>query len=203
MLPLPAPLADLRPHCHLLELPAGQPLMSPGQSCQGFIWLLSGQIRVSLLGRQGRDVELYRLNEGDSCVLTTSCLFGNSPFPATAVTTRPSRLLLLPEAEFNRALERSPPFRRLVFASLGERLAALMAQIDSIAFDSLDSRLARALLAQGHDELAITHEQLAHSIGSAREVVSRRLGHFARQGWLSLSRGHIRLLNADALRRLL
>ncbi|OXS14234.1 Crp/Fnr family transcriptional regulator [Zobellella denitrificans] len=203
MTTLPAPLADLRQYCHQLELPAGQQLMSPGQACQGFIWVLSGQVAVSLLGRQGRDVELYRLNPGDSCVLTTSCLFGNSPFPATAATTRPCRLLLLPEAEFNRALEQSPSFRRLVFASLGERLAALMAQIESIAFDSIDSRLARALLAPGHDELAVTHEQLAQRIGSAREVVSRRLSHFSRQGWLSLSRGHIRLLNADALRRLL
>ncbi|WP_375055781.1 hypothetical protein [Zobellella sp. DQSA1] len=76
MTTLPAPLADLRQRCQTLALPAGQQLMSSGQSCQGFIWLLSGQIAASLLGRQGGDVELYRLNDNDSCVLTTSCLLG-------------------------------------------------------------------------------------------------------------------------------
>jgi CRP/FNR family transcriptional regulator len=183
----------------LLRLPAGTPLFGAGSPCTQFPFVLEGTIRVSKAG-EGRELQLYRVGPGESCVLTSSCLVGCSDYPAAGVTETETQLVVLPRAAFDALMASHAPFRQYVFSLFAERLADLMGLVEAVAFHKLDRRVAGALLGRGHT-VAITHQQLADEIGSVREIVTRVLKGFADQGWVRLGRGAIEIADAAALRR--
>jgi CRP/FNR family transcriptional regulator len=113
-------------------------------------------------------------------------------------TTRPSTLLLIPPPVFNQWLE-APAFRNEVLGLFAERMADLTGLIDAVAFRKLDQRLAAALLGRGQD-IGITHQQLADELGTVREIVTRLLRRFEREGWVELAREHIHIIDSAALR---
>jgi len=100
-------------------------------------------------------------------------------------------------------MDRSAPFRAFVFAAFAERLQSMMHLLERVAFQRIEGRLAAALLDLARDGAVMaTHQDLAVRIGSAREVVSRRLDAFQRQGLVTTDRGLVRLDDMTALRRL-
>jgi CRP/FNR family transcriptional regulator len=154
--------------------------------------------------RQGDECGQYLLGAGDSCVLTTACLFGKTRYPAEGVTESAVTALTLPAGVFHRALQDSGAFREFVFQSFTSHLASVIALVEEVAFGRLDSRLARHLL-QHCDAGGIvrtTHQTLATELGSSREVISRLLKELEIQGKLALQRGSIRLLDSAALQQL-
>ncbi|HHM06019.1 MAG TPA: Crp/Fnr family transcriptional regulator [Gammaproteobacteria bacterium] len=201
--PADAALAQLMATARPLVAPADAVVFSPGTPCQSYLLVLQGSVRVSLSAENGREIVLYRVRAGESCILTTSCLLGATRYPAVGITETETTALSLPLAAFNRALEGSAAFRRFVFARLGERLAAVIARMEEVAFRSIDSRLAAALLAfsEATPELRLTHQSLATELGTAREVISRHLKRFEEQGWVRLGRGTITVLDRAALAR--
>ena len=184
----------------LAQVPAGATLFEEGQPCRGFPLVLSGSVRVARGSPGGRQLELYRVNPGELCVVSTSCLFGSVPLSAYGQSTEATELLLLSPAGFARwsAHER---FRRYVFGIFADRLADLMALAEAVAFQRLDQRLAHALLGHG-DVVRATHQGLADELGTVREIVTRLLKRFEREGWVSLSRERIEVLDPRALRSL-
>ena len=90
-------------------------------------------------------------------------------------------------------------FRNEVLGLFASRMADLTSLIDAVAFHKLDQRLAAALLGHGQ-VLSRTHQDLADELGSVREVVTRLLRRFEREGWLALSREHIHIKDSAALR---
>lgn len=182
-----------------LRLPAGTPMFGEGSPCRQFPLVLEGSIRVSK-SSEGRELQLYRVMPGESCVLTGGCLVGGRDYPATGVIEQDARLVVLPKPVFDELLATHAPFRQYVFSLFAERLTELMALVEAVAFHKLDRRLAGALL--GHGRLvAITHQQLADEVGSVREIVTRVLRSFADQGLVRLSRGSVEVLDAGGLRR--
>jgi len=137
---------------------------------------------------------------GELCLVSSACLFRGLPLSAQGLTTRPTRLLLISPEIFRRWLE-TPRFRDEVLGLFAERMADLTSLIEAIAFHKLDQRLARALLGRGQD-LALTHQALADELGTVREMVTRLLRRFEREGWVLLAREHIHILNSAALRAL-
>ena len=201
-------LAEILDGARVVTLDAAHPVFAGGSPCESYLLVLDGAVRVQLLAANGREVTLYRVASGDSCVLTTSCLLGGDDYPADAVTETPVRALALPRADFERALDASRSFRRFVFEGLGERLSALMRRMDEVAFGDIDVRLAGVLL--GHAaagsggspvRLSVTHQALAAELGSAREVISRHLKRFESHGWVALGRGTIEVLDREGLVR--
>lgn len=188
----------------LVTLPAGARVFRPGDPCRHFLMLLEGAVRVQVVSEGGREIVLYRIGPGETCILTTACLFAGEPYPAEGVTETDVRAAALPLALFHETLAGSDGFRRFVFASFGERVAALLLLVQEVAFGRMDVRLAQRLLRLGGADgaLAATHQQLAAELGSAREVVSRLLKEFERHGWVRLSRGQIELLDREGLNRL-
>jgi CRP/FNR family transcriptional regulator len=183
----------------LLALPAGTPLFGDGTVCRQFPLVLEGSIRVSKLAA-GRELQLYRVTPGESCVLTSSCLVGGRDYPATGVVESDARLVVLPKPVFDGLMATHPPFRQYVFGLFAERLADLMVLVEAVAFHKLDRRLASELL--GHGRLVdMTHQQLADSVGSVREIVTRVLRSFADQGMVRLGRGSVEVLDAAGLRK--
>jgi CRP/FNR family transcriptional regulator len=185
----------------VLQVERGKELFAPGSSCQGFVLLLEGVVRVSLTGESGRRLLLYRVAPGQTCVQTTLCLMGGLDYTAEGVAETDLRLTIVPPPLFERLLRESPDFARFVFERFGTRLAEMTRLIETIAFLRVDARLAAALLARaGADsELSATHQDLAEDIGAAREVVSRQLAEFQRAGLLRLGRARIALTDRAGL----
>ncbi len=199
---LPAALCRsvLASQAQAVDVPAGQTLFEEGTPCRGFPLLLQGEVRVARGSPQGRSLELYRVQPGELCVASTSCLFGQSTLVAHGVTVLPTRLVLLTPAGFEQWVAVAA-FRRHVFGVFADRLADLMALAEAVAFQRLDQRLAAALLGHG-PVIAATHQVLADELGTVREIVTRLLRRFERSGWLRLGRERIEIADAAALRQL-
>lgn len=180
------------------RVPAGTTLFDVTQPCRGFPLVIEGEIKVLRRSAEGRSLELYRVVAGEICLVSSASLFGHTTMTATGVTTRPTRLSLIPPATFFRWLEHAA-FRESVLGLYAERMAELGLLIDAVAFRRLDQRLAGALLGHGR-EIATTHQALAEELGTVREIVTRLLHRFEREGWITLSREHILILDSAALR---
>jgi CRP/FNR family transcriptional regulator len=188
----------------VVRLPPGTVTFRQGDACQNYVMVVGGSIRVQKITEAGREIVLYRVEPGDTCVLTTSCLFGGTRYPAEGITESEVEAAVLPLKEFHEAVASSDGFRKFVFTSFGERMAELMLLVEAIAFGRVDVRLAERLLALGGNgaRITTTHQQLAAELGTAREVVSRLLKEFERHGWLRLSRGQIEITDRAALTQL-
>lgn len=197
----PQARAQLLASAQPIAAPAGTVLFRPGDACERFVMLRSGRVRVQLLSGTGHEIVLYRVNAGETCVITTSCLMAHESYSAEGIADGPVEALLVPLATFESLLGTSPVFRGFVMAAFGARLAELMHRIDDVAFRPIDARLAERLLAVAADPITTTHQALAVELGTAREVVSRRLKAFERDGLVALGRGAIELRDREALRR--
>jgi CRP/FNR family transcriptional regulator len=195
-LPLQARLAS---EARQMVAPAGTVLFDERQPCQGFPLVLTGAIRVAKLAANGRELPLYRVLPGESCIITSSCLLGHIDYNARGVAEGDTTLLLLPRPLFDDLLAQTP-FRDFVFKLFSERIVELMQLIEEVAFRKLDQRLANLLLGKGR-QLHTTHQQLADELGSVREMVSRLLKGFADQGLVRLGREQIEILDAGGLRK--
>jgi len=194
-------LRELLGQGRLREVKAGTRIFDAGQPCEAFPLLLEGSIRVSKIGANGREIQLYRVLPGEACVLTSGCLLGNVPYDARGVAESDARIVSLPTAAFAKLLSDEGEFRKYVFSLFSERLAELMQLVEAVAFRRLDRRLAELLLGRGK-HVHITHQQLAEELGSVREIVTRLLKGFADQGLVSLGREHIEILSARRLREI-
>ena len=183
-----------------LNLPAGTVVFDEQQTCQGFPLLTAGAIRVVKQAANGRELPLYRVLPGESCIITSSCLLGHMDYNARGITEGETTLALLPRPLFNLLLAQSG-FRDFIFQLFAERMAELMQLVEEVAFRKLDQRLANLLLGKGR-MLQTTHQQLADELGSVREMVSRLLKGFADQGLVRLGREQIEIIDAAGLRRM-
>ncbi|WFP50483.1 Crp/Fnr family transcriptional regulator [Methylomonas sp. EFPC3] len=198
-----AVVAQLMAAATLVTVPAGQQVFYPGQACENYLLLLSGSVKAQILSADGREVLLYRVLPGDSCVLTTSCLLGDSAYPAEGYTESDISAFAIPAHVFHRCLQQSAFFREFVFRNFSGRLADVIKRMAALSFASIDQRLAQTLLAEKTNPIRKTHQELALELGSVREVVSRHLKRFESLGWLNLSRGSIEIVDAAALRDML
>ena len=194
-----AQLGTLKP----MDVPAGTALFHPGDAVKGFVLVLSGRVDVFLTGPSGRDILLYSVEPGQSCVQSTLGVMGGDDYTGEAVTARDSRVVLIPRDLFLTLMEASPAFRRFVFAAFAGRLQTMMHLLEKVAFQRVEARLAEALLSRAEDDvLSATHAEIATLIGSAREVVSRRLDALERRGIVALRRGEVEILDGQTLREL-
>jgi CRP/FNR family transcriptional regulator, anaerobic regulatory protein len=182
-----------------MRVPAGTLLFDDHQPCEGFPFVVEGSVRVLKAAPNGRELPLYRVAAGETCVISSSCLLGQEDYNARGVTESDTLLMLLPKAVFEGLLA-EPGFRAFIFHLFAERIADLMQIIEEVAFHKLDQRLAALLLGKGR-VLHTTHQQLADELGSVREIVSRLLKGFAAQGLVKMSREQIEILDAAGLRR--
>jgi CRP/FNR family transcriptional regulator len=180
-----------------VEAPSGTVFFDVDTPCSLFLLVTRGSVRVFRPGPE-REIYLYSVERGQSCILTVSCLLGNSAYPARGVVEEDVVGYVIPRPVFADLLDRSTDFRHLIFDLFGERMTNLMTLIEEISFRRLDQRLA-GLLAERPGLIETTHQQLAAELGSVREVVSRILKQFEKQGWVQLTRGSIQILDRPAL----
>ncbi|MDH5764483.1 MAG: Crp/Fnr family transcriptional regulator [Gammaproteobacteria bacterium] len=187
----------------LMEIPANTELLSTTTTCDNFILMLEGRVRVFQTAPDGRELTLYRIEPGGMCVLSLNSMLKEQPLNAYAVTETTIKALVMPASDFNYSMNTSVTFRNYVITTLTSRLCESMQLIQSTAFDNLNMRLACMLggLFERNQGaiLGITHQELAHELGTTREVISRILKEFEKQGCIVLSRGKIQLASAQGL----
>jgi CRP/FNR family transcriptional regulator len=193
-------LADLGALVAPMQVPAGTVLFNENSACQGFPLVLEGEVKVSRQSGDGRSLELYRVVPGELCLVSSASLFRLQPMSAQGITTKAGTMMMIPPDIFKRWLE-TPDFRNEVLGLFAERMADLTSLIDAVAFHKLDRRLAAALLGHGQ-QLVTTHQTLANELGTVREIVTRLLRRFEREGWVTLGREQIQIVNGPALRAL-
>jgi len=187
---------------NLVTFAAGRQLFYPGSHCENYLLVLSGTVKVQIMSENGREVLLYHVRSGDSCVLTTSCLLSGDSYPAEGITESEVTAFAMSSHAFYRCIEQSAFFREFVFKNFSSRLSNLIGRMEAVVFDTIDQRICKVLLASGEKIIVKTHHELAYELGTAREVVSRHLKNFENYGWLSLKRGTIDIINHEALGRI-
>lgn len=177
-----------------------------GQECTGVILVKSGCLRVYLLSETGKEVTLYRLNPGDICMLSASCVLQSITFDVFVDAEEDSECLVTASSAFSAVAENHPAVKIFALETAVSRFSDVMWVMQQILFMNFDRRLAIFLLDEmartGDDTLHLTHEQIARNMGSAREVVSRMLKYFSSEGMTDVSRKGIKILNKQALQQL-
>lgn len=182
------------------NLPKGMPIFRPGDRAIGFAVVLQGRIEVHLTGPSGREILLYAVEPGQSCIQTTLGLMGDAPYTGEAIAATDCTVVMIPAAQFRALMDASAAFRSHVFRAFAARMTEMTTLLERVAFTRVEQRLAAQLLALAQNGTVLaTHAELAARIGSAREVVSRRLDALARSGVLRLERGQITLTDPAAL----
>lgn len=198
----PVALEVLSKYARVVEAPVGTIGYHEGAACNAYVMRLAGKSRVYKMSTSGREILLYRVAAGETCVITTTCLLGNSDYPASTIVEEAIRDVIIPAAAFNQMMIDSKVFRTFVMTNYGALISDLIVLLDEVAFHSLDARLAKVLLDANSTQITRTHQQIADELGTAREVVSRQLKRLEVKGAVSLGRGSIEVVNRSSLEKL-
>ena len=185
----------------LARIPAGRDVFVEGDRADAIALLISGVVRVYKIGENGREITLYRFGLGQSCILTANAILSRQAFPAIATVEQDAEAVMIPAESFREWIRRYDLWRDFVFDLLGQRLVSVLQIVDEVLFRRLDARVATLLLERGRDQnpIEITHQQIAAELGSSREVISRVVESFAREGVVRPGRGTIEILDGESL----
>lgn len=195
-------LRAVKAQATLISLPANTTICHQGKTCEHLPILVNGRARVYKVSENGKEITLYRIAAGESCVLTASCIMSDLSFPAIAVTETECDALVFPAHVTTQWFDEFPVWRQFIFKMVSARLASILTVIDEVAFQRMDSRLANYLINTAGDEDTIhtTHQQIADELGTAREVITRLLKDLEAENRISLRRGEIQLLDKAGLK---
>ncbi len=186
------------------HIPAGHTIAETGSECSQLALVVSGSVRVYKLAAKGREITLYRIKEGDSCVLTASCLMSATPFPAIAESETELDAIIIPAESAKIWMTQHQPWGNFVFGLISRRLAEVITVLENVTFQRMDVRIATYLveMASNDSRLNITHHEIAADLGTSREVVSRSLKDFDKHGWISMGRGELTIEDMPQLQSL-
>lgn len=181
-------------------------LYSGDEECLGLILVRSGTIRAFIVSESGREITLYRLLQGDICLFSASCIMNSIQFKINLEMEEDVETYIVKPTPYEQLITQSTLLSNYTSEIMSSRFSEVMWTLEQILFKSMDSRIAQFLLEQSAmqdtDTLALTHEQVARNLGSAREVVTRLLKYFQEEKYVKLTRGKIELLNKRALNKL-
>lgn len=174
--------------------------------CSGILIIKQGTLRIYTLSEQGKEITLYRLNTGDICILSASCVIRDITFDIYIDTLTDCQLIQILPCAFARVMQENIHLEALTYKLATQRLCTVTWAMQQMIFTSFDKRLAEFLLNEsrstGSDEINMTHEQIAKLMGTAREVVTRMLKYFSNENYVQLMRGKVKVLNKQALEKL-
>ena len=187
----------------LRAIPKGTVIHNGSMSCTGIILVKSGQMRTYMLSDEGREITLYRLFEGDMCLLSAPCMIRSIQFDVTVETEKDTEVWIIPPNVYQQVMEQSAPLACYTLELMATRFSEVMWLMEQVMWKSLDKRLAAFLLEESaiedSDTLKLTHETIANHLGSPREVITRMLRYFQSEGIVRLSRGAVTITDAAAL----
>ena len=183
----------------------GEMIHSCTGECLGLIAVQTGKIRAYMTSEDGREIALYRLYEGDACVLAASCVIRQITFDVQLVADVDTELLVLNAHAFSQLSKQNVYVECCMYKLATERFSDVMWSMQQLLFTSFDKRLAQHLWdesQQGREPILATHEQLAKDTGAVRETVTRMLRSFAEDGMVKLGRGTVTITDRDKMKKL-
>jgi len=185
---------------------AGQNVHSASHECIGVLLIKSGELRTYIMSEDGREVTLFRVSSGDTCILSASCVLQSISFDVFVDAVSDTEVLIISASYFEKLMRQNVHAENFTLKISVELFSEVMWTMEQILFMSFDKRLAIFLLDEasktGSSTLTLTHEQIAKYMGSAREVVSRMLKCFEKEGLVSLSRGTVAITDKEKLREM-
>lgn len=198
---------ELRTNAVERSYPAGSMIFDSSSECLGFVYVISGRLRTYMMSDDGREVTLFRLNAGDCCILSASCVIKEISFDSYMGAEEDTKIMVINAGAVSRLSKQNIYFRCFTYELATRRFSAAMKTMDNLLFLKLEGRLASFLLSEyertGMQEIKMTHEQVAQHINSAREVVARTLKRFVQDELVDVKRGVIILKDLDGLKALL
>ena len=185
-----------------LTLSTGAYLFREGEECRALAFVASGSVRIFRTGEAGREITLYHVEDGQSCLVNMLSVLVGKPAVATARSEVLTEGVIIPGAAVRDWVVASDLIRAYAIETMAERLIAFMTLFEEVAFGKMDARLAAFLLQrfQLRPFVAATHEEIAAELGTAREVVSRLLKDLATAGAIEVGRGRLELRDETILR---
>ena len=172
-------------------------LVRPGNECAYLPFVLKGALRIYKTSETGKELTLYRIEEGESCILTATCILSGGSFPAMAEAEGATEVMLLPARLLVSLVEEHAEWRKFVFGLYSQRLEIVLALVEEVAFHHVDARIAAYLVRTAGSRQKVvdrTHAEIASELGTSREVVTRILKDFESAGLIATLRGRIRIL---------
>ena len=198
----PGLLAAIEKHAVFLTFQKGEVLLGQGDDIAAIPLLLSGTIKVIREDITDREIMVYTIQPGESCVLSLSSMLTSNKSKITAMVEEPSEAMILPGNLVRRWMREYEEWMNYVFHLFDKRLSDVLSLVDGLSFRSIEQRLWQHLQAKANvgpgREVRLTHQELALELGTVREVVSRILKNMEREGRIKLSRGRIELLGVEA-----
>lgn len=183
----------------------GEIIHSANEECSGLLIIKSGQLRAYILSDEGREITVYRLFDRDICLFSASCVIRSVQFDITVSAQKDTELYIIP-AKIYKSITEESAAANFTNELMADRFSEIMWLIEQIMWKSLDRRVAAFLLeetaVENTESLKITHEAIANHLGSSREVITRMLRYFQKEGLVKLSRGQITVTDAEGLRSL-
>lgn len=191
-------------YAYLMSFSKGEVVHARSQGdCLGAVMVLSGSLCASMISDDGRQIMLYRLQKGETCVFSAQCVLNLLSYEAVVEGEEDGTALVVPVIALSVIMKNVHVQNAMNRLAL-KRCSQIMHSLESVLFSRVDKRLAQCLVREaekhGKMEVHLTHEQLARDISSAREVVSRTLSHFTREGLIQVGRGTIIILDPEGLR---
>ncbi len=172
-------------------------------NCIGLFYVLKGQLRTYIVSEDGKEITLYRLVEGDTCVMGAKCMVRNISFDIHIDAEEDSAIALVPAKVYEQLGEQNIHVKNFTLELVAARFSEVMWVLEQRVFTNMGKRLRDMLLDRASlskDEyINVTHEQLANDLGSAREVVTRLLRQFQSDGLIKLFRNKIEILDYTKL----
>lgn len=182
------------------SIEAGGTILREGQVCTSLPFVIEGLIRIFKISDQGREITLYRIESGQSCILSAGCAVGTDSFPATVVAEKPTKAAFMPHPTVRRLYAESASFRDFMLGQYAHRMEEVIELVEEIAFRKVDERLHQWLVESADSTpgglVEATHQELADHMGSSREVISRILKDWEERRLVELFRGSLRVLPA-------
>lgn len=198
---------QLKTSSYIRDYEPGSFVHSRSEECLGILIVLTGQLRTYIQSEEGREVTLFRLGPGEVCTLSAACMMQEITFDIFIESTAASTLLITGASGIHRLMEANIYAENYIYRQTAERFSDVMWSMGQLLFSSFDKRLAAYLADEyvklGSDVISTTHEQIAKNLGTAREVVSRMLKYFEKEGLVALGRGTITIKNVSGLKKLL
>ncbi len=196
----PADREIVKKNLRISEVSSGTVLFD-STSCKGVLIVIKGIVRVYIMSDEGREITLYRLFENDVCTLSISCLMGTMPMQAMIKTDTDCTIAALSNDVFADIHKNNPKIQQLMLTTMNARLNDVMWVVEQVAFRGMDRRIGEFLLTRPSMVIYATHEEISAELGTAREVVSRMLKYFERNGYIELSRGKLKVTDPDGLKK--
>ena len=211
---LPQPdLRAIASRGHVRSFTSGAVIFREGDPGDSLHVIVEGAVRISVLSASGGEATVALLGPGE--FVGDLALLDGRPRSASAIAAQPTKTLVVTRDDFARWLSERPQAALALLEALSLRVRRTDETLTDLTFLALPHRLAKRLLnlatthpemqsagrgAAGGVRLRITQAELASMLGVSRESVNKQLNEFVREGWVTLGRGSVTVLDAEALR---